>query len=352
MKKFVLPLVLSFQFFSVQVFACSAFSSKNSQANVVFAKSYDWDVGHGQLIVNKRGVTKKALLVMGGTAAAWTSRYGSLTFNQHGRDFPLGGFNEKGLSIEILWLPGTRYPDPDATPSLNEAQWIQYHLDRASNVSEMITMARAVMINPVFAETHYMACDPTGHCASFEYLKGILTITPMVEKVLTNSEYQLSVDNLKNYQGFGGSKAIPLSGYDSKERFVRLAHHRKSLDQLTDPAQRIKKGFEMLDSVRSKARTQWQAVYELGQGRVTYKKMNLSNNPLKSVSLKSFDLSCQAPVMVFDMDSNGSGDISLKFKAYTEAENYRMVLKSARALGLPDEMARIVSEYPRSTICN
>lgn len=288
---------------------------------------------------------------MGGTAAEWTSRYGSLTFNQHGRDFPLGGFNEAGLAVEILWLPGTRYPDPDKTPSLNEAQWIQYHLDTAGSVSEMITRARSVMINPVFAETHYMACDKTGNCASFEYLKGILTITPMQTKVLTNSEYQLSLDYLKNYQGFGGSKAIPTSGYDSKDRFVRLAHFQKTLNQMTDPAQRMKKGFEMLDSVRSKARTQWQAVYEVTQGKVTYRKMNLSNNPFKTISLKNFDLSCQTPVMVFDMDSNGSGDVSLKFKTYTDSENHRMVLKSARALGLPDEMARIVAEYPQSTTC-
>jgi choloylglycine hydrolase len=26
----------------------------------------------------------------------WTSRYGSITFNQYGREFPSGGINEKG----------------------------------------------------------------------------------------------------------------------------------------------------------------------------------------------------------------------------------------------------------------
>lgn len=343
---------LSLHFFSLQAQACSAFSS-SAGLMPLLAKSYDWDVGHGQIIVNKRGFSKKALLVMGGTAAEWTSKYGSLTFNQHGRDFPLGGINEKGLAVEILWLPGTRYPDPDATPSLNEAQWIQYHLDSAANVAEMVRLAKSVMINPVFAETHYMACDSLGACASFEYLKGQLTITPMNDaKVMTNSEYQLSVENLKNYQGFGGTKQIPTSGYDSKDRFVRLAHHRKALDQMTDPALRAKRGFEMLEGVRSRARSQWQAIYDLSQLRVTFKKLNTANSALKSVNLKNFLMDCQTPVMVLDMDGAGSGDMMMKFKEYNETENYRMVLKSAKALGLPEEMARIVSEYPRSTVCS
>lgn len=33
-----------------------------------------------------------------------TSKYGSITFNQYRKEFPIGGMNEKGLVIEALWL--------------------------------------------------------------------------------------------------------------------------------------------------------------------------------------------------------------------------------------------------------
>lgn len=76
---------------------------------MVFGKNYDWHLEFGYLMINKRNVTKTAMQT--GTAidspAAWTSRYGSVTFNQYGRESPMGGMNEAGLAQD-LWivLPG------------------------------------------------------------------------------------------------------------------------------------------------------------------------------------------------------------------------------------------------------
>ena len=44
------------------------------------------DVGDGLLVVNQRGMVRTALVGPGDRAAKWTSRYGSVTFNQYGRD--------------------------------------------------------------------------------------------------------------------------------------------------------------------------------------------------------------------------------------------------------------------------
>jgi Penicillin V acylase and related amidases len=43
----------------------------------------------------------------------WISKYGSITFNQSGREFPHGGINEKGLVIEQMWLDEAAYPEMD-----------------------------------------------------------------------------------------------------------------------------------------------------------------------------------------------------------------------------------------------
>ena len=80
---------------------CTTFSLVKEGQHIV-GKNYDWHLGHGLLIINKRGVSKEA---MPGTQkdpgqyATWTPKYGSLTFNQYGREMPSGGINEAGLIV-------------------------------------------------------------------------------------------------------------------------------------------------------------------------------------------------------------------------------------------------------------
>ena len=75
------------------------------------ARTYDWHIDHGLLIVNKKGVAKRAMLLNPAEKAAeWVSKYGSVTFNQYGREMPNGGMNEVGLVVETLMLPSTQNP--------------------------------------------------------------------------------------------------------------------------------------------------------------------------------------------------------------------------------------------------
>ena len=68
--------------------------------------------------------------------ASWVSRYGSVTFNQYGREFPNGGMNEAGLVVELMWLDDTTYPATDGRPALDCLEWIQYQLDTAATLSD------------------------------------------------------------------------------------------------------------------------------------------------------------------------------------------------------------------------
>ena len=104
--------------------ACSTFclerggSRVGETREVVFGKNYDFGIGYGMLVVNKRGVAKTSLVDAPNRPATWTSRYGSLTFNQFGREFPMGGMNEAGLAVELMWLDAARYPELDSRPAL------------------------------------------------------------------------------------------------------------------------------------------------------------------------------------------------------------------------------------------
>ena len=71
--------------------ACTTFCTRG-----VFGRSYDFEIGYGMVIVNKRGVSRESEI---GGGAKWTSRHGSVTFNQFGRDNPTGWMNEKGLVV-------------------------------------------------------------------------------------------------------------------------------------------------------------------------------------------------------------------------------------------------------------
>jgi len=140
MKKCIGILILSILFINLLPLAglsCTTFLLDNG-GQPLFGRNLDWYLGDGLVIINKRGVEKTAnpdpfnrvnLLT-------WTSKYGSATFNQHGREFPLGGMNEAGLVVETMVLEETEYPSPDSRPEIEILQWVQYQLDNFSTIEE------------------------------------------------------------------------------------------------------------------------------------------------------------------------------------------------------------------------
>ena len=66
---------------------CTSFSFDNN-GQIVIEKNYDWSIGEGLIIVNKRGVKKIAEQhrnLKSDKPARWTSKFGSVTFNQMGK---------------------------------------------------------------------------------------------------------------------------------------------------------------------------------------------------------------------------------------------------------------------------
>ena len=46
--------------------------------------------------------------------------------------------NEAGLVVSAMGLEQTEYPAPDARPAISAFQWIQYQLDTAATVADVI----------------------------------------------------------------------------------------------------------------------------------------------------------------------------------------------------------------------
>jgi len=321
--------------------ACSAFL-REGPAGPVVGKSYDWDDERGLLLVNKRGMDKRALVLSPGqTPAAWRSRLASLTFNQYGRELPNGGINEAGLTVEVLILPETAYEKADARPAVTELGLVQYLLDQASTTAEAIELAQAVRVEAVHARLHYFVCDAAASCGTLEFLGRRLVVSSgaaMPARAVTNSPYAESVRVL----------AQPSAATGSLARFARLAGRVRAAPE-GDP---VAAAFAVLQSVRFEDSTQWQIVYDLGARRIHFR--SLRHPSIKTVALGAFPPSCSEPVMMLDIASDRSGDVTSAFVPYREETNRALVeatLRSRRAT-LPPGAAQRVAAHPGALVCS
>jgi choloylglycine hydrolase len=305
--------------------ACSTFYIDHG-AQSVFGKNYDWSVDVGFLTVNKRGVSKVALV--DGAPTKWISKYGSVTFNQYGREFPSGGMNEAGLVVELMWLEETEYPRPDSRPAVGKLQWIQYQLDNSASVEDIIASDTNVRIEPGgVARIHYLVADRTGNCATIEFINGKLvyhTDDALPWRVLTNDTYASSVDYLKRHQGFGGEAPVAASA-SSLDRFANAANMVARFEG-DDDARPVDYAFEILETVAQGDYTKWSIVYDLDGATIHFR--TLANRDARFVRLNSLDFDCATPVEVLDVDAPLSGDVTDKFVRYTYDRNRRVIKKA------------------------
>jgi len=332
--------------------ACSTFCF-DGRGGPVFGKNYDWDVSDGIVVVNKRGVHKVAMTA--DNPARWTSTYGSVTFNQYGREMPCGGINEVGLVVELMWLDETEYPTPDTRQALPNLQWVQYQLDRSETVADVIATDADVRISRRGeARVHFLVADRTGACAAIEFLDGRVVVhtgETMPFEALTNHTYDRSLTYLRRHSGFGGA-VPPDDTRRSLDRFVRAASAVNAFAERA-PDDGVDNAFDVLASVDQGSSTQWSIVYDIGAMRVHFR--TYRQPAVRYFDVGAFDFSCESPVRLLDIDADLPGDVSGKFELYTLDANRALVGRSFRktsflrdvTTGELDAMAR----YPDLTRC-
>jgi choloylglycine hydrolase len=322
--------------------ACTSFCFEQDGTRV-FGKNYDWNVGDGLAVVNKRGVAKTAFTAE--SPVMWTSRYGSITFNQYGREFPSGGINEKGLVVELMWMDETMYPEPDRRRSLPTLQWIQYQLDTAASVDDVVASDSKVRISDAgSARIHFLIADATGAVATFEYINGRATVhrgEKLPYPVLTNDMYQVSVTYVQN---LGADK--PLTG-SSLDRFVRASRGLPAGKGAVDQA------FALLDDVAQAGYTQWSIVYDIAEKRAYFR--TRTQRDIRYLDVDAFDLSCATPVRVVDLNASFKGDASKHVADYTTDANLKLVRAAFTETEFlretPPAEIEALARYPEQTAC-
>ncbi len=346
MKKFLATAVLSLAL-AAPAFPCTTFCLRD-EGRILFGKNYDWNVGDGLLVVNKRGVARKADVK--GSAADWVSRFGSVTFNQYGRDFPSGGMNEAGLVIELMWLEGSRFPEADARPAVDVLQWIQYNLDNHTTVAEVLASDRKVRVaGPV--PLHYLVADAKGQVATVEFLDGKLVAhagDKLPVPALTNSTYAESLSYQRELAA--EKKAVP-GGPGSLVRFARAAERVRGFDAKGGDS--VRYAFDTLAGVAQPGYTQWSIVYEIDRGRIHFRTKDQPK--IRTVSLKELDFRCASPVRVLDLQADLAGDVTAKLVPYSREINHKAVSaafhKTPFLASVPEQEIGRVARYPEGATC-
>jgi choloylglycine hydrolase len=300
-------------------------------------------------MVNKRGCRKRSVVRPSekGVKATWTARYGSLTFNQYGRELPTGGMNEAGLVVEAMALSETRYPERDQRPYLGSAlQWRQYLLDTCATVAEVVAADKKVRISNLQTGlgVHVLVLDQKGDCALIEFLEGRMRVhtgSDLPVAVATNDTYANSLRYLRK------GRAPLLDSGDSIARFITAAgRHRDCRARTTE--EMISFAFDTLAAVAS-GRTQWRIVYDNRNMKVHF--LTRSGPRLRHIDLSRMDFSRATPVKVMDANIDLSGDVTAAFTDYTYAVNRELIGHTYAAYGIPADRMDAVAKFPETFEC-
>ena len=321
------------------------FLQQNGQ--MVFGRNYDWVADAGMVCTNQWGLVKTSIKNPDGNTISWVSLYGSITFNQYGKEFPTGGMNEKGLVVELMWLDGTAYPQPDERPSVDVLQWIQYQLDNHSTIEEIIASDKTIRITSKGTPLHYLVADANGHAASIEFLDGKMNVhkgddLPM--PVLTNDTYTRSIASHSNRTSRENN---------SLERFSTACNMIQQYKSEAPGRSLVDESFAILDKVAQGDYTKWSIVYDISNKQVWFKTEKYKQ--LRSVNFSSFDFSCSVPSKLININGREQGDISKLFNDFSDAKNkliFEQTLKqSSSQIVLTKAQKEATLAYPATIHC-
>jgi len=348
MKTLVTLLVVGF-ISSFSSSACTTFLlNKNGQ--LVFGRNYDWVTNAGIVCTNLRGLQKTSMKEEEGTPISWVSQYGSITFNQYGKEFPNGGMNEKGLVVEMMWLDGTKFPDPDNRSPLNVLQWIQYQLDRCATVDEVIATDKTIRISSKGTPVHYLVADAGGHVSTIEFLNGKMVVHKGKElpfPVLTNNTYDESIQKTK------GSSEGSTFADNSIDRFAKACSMVQQFQLQNINTSVVDYAFSILNKVSQSEWTKWSIVYDITNKKISFKSNAFPD--VKTVSFSAFDFSCISSPKMFNINRNQKGDISASFKDFSIADGKAVletaVYESRKEVNIPENAKEALLNYSREIKC-
>jgi penicillin V acylase-like amidase (Ntn superfamily) len=331
----ILSVVLGLVLVGSSADACLTFCLTHEE-DVVYGRSFDWDVDTGAVFVNLRNVRKMAFVLPPEKPLSWVSKYGSVTFNQFSKEVPIGGMNEEGLVIESMVCPAA-HSGVDERAAINELQWIQYHLDTCRTVGEVIRSAGMVRISRYAVRLHYLVTDHSGESAVIEFINGKMVHRSgenLPVKVLANAYYA------GDLRGLTAQKKSERPGQSS--RFVRAARMLEKYDGGEEP---VEYAFDVLDAVSQGDFTKWQVVYDIRNRRIHFRSSR--KHKTKLIELSHFNFERAKDALMLDVNTGKKGSVSSQFQTYTQALNDKLIKTSLAGFRRAGIMRHIKPEHVR-----
>ncbi len=303
--------------------ACSTFKLQKGNKLIYAHNLNQGDLGvPGMVFVNKRGVFKLGRTWSELTTArwenpsnySWVSRYGSVTFNAFGRDFPDGGMNEAGLFIwEMNEDP--EYPTGTGKPKLDQMNWMQYVLDNFATAEQAVQSASDIEISGW--GWHFFVGDASGNCAAITFVDGKAVVNSgksMRVPALFNTPYEREMEVASYYNGFGGQYEVDMTD-PQVPRFVKTAtliNKYKASEDIVDY------GFGMLDSIAVFDKPEWSILFNVRSNEVYYR--TRINPGIKKLALDKLDFTNTESAQILDMDAEVDGEVEEELHSYSNRE--------------------------------
>lgn len=343
--------------------ACTSIVT-GSGSQTLLGLNYDFALHHGALFINAAGKRKTSLADHGERALTWTARFSSAVLSQFGRELPIAGINEAGLTIQGLWNEDSGFApvDPTHTAALNELQWIQYQLDQHRSLDEVEASLANVPIRRVVADLHYVVCEASGDCALIEYESRALRVyraSHYAPRVITNSVLSSSRQFAKT---------------QTASRFAALPNERQSLHAYARAAWLAQRAPDedastlhwMLEQTRQNYRfsdlfavftgrapsvTAWSAVISPSGRWIEWR--SRGNGAIRRLELTTLFRRCPAPDLALDIDTPDPGTVA-QSSAHVESENRRIITAAYKPIArqFPAEAQEELVRYPASFECS
>jgi choloylglycine hydrolase len=308
----------------------------------------------GMIVVNKRGISKTNISWYEiftsrkptSPTISWVSKYGSITFNPLGREFPDGGINEAGLYIQEMTLTETKFPEDNKLPRMFMMQWMQFQLDNYNTVKQVLDNLPKIILDGW--SWHFFVADRKGNCACIEFIEGktiIYTGAKMPISVVCNSIYPHELKLLKQYEGFGGLQKVDLKNKQTP-RFVHAAYLIKNFIETSKTAN--SHGFEILESMNRGA-TQWSYIIDVTKKQVYFR--TSIGKKIKYFNYGKIDFSCRSPVKIIDINSKLQNDVLENFIDYSTKINEQFIQRGIESIDKNGSFSRQI-ESTGNTITN
>ena len=190
-------------------------------------------------------------------------------------------------------------------------QWIQYQLDNAASVADVIASDALIRVNDPATPQHYLVADATGQVAAIEYLAGKMVVHTGKElpyAVLANDSYAYALQTTKPLL----EKKVPVyTGNNSLDRFAKACGMVKQFNETNINMPVTDFAFSILDKVAQPGYTKWSIIYDISNKKVHFKTAGFSS--IKNFTFDAFDFACNKPPQIFNMNQEITGDINTRF---------------------------------------